>query len=212
MVQERNAEVAEAQWVPRPFLPPTPEEMAWLMQYVSVMNEAAFRESPAARYCGEYTGSIDRNKRLRRHKFIIFDGETGCGKTERAVWWFGAGQVLAVNCKDVTTPNLRDWASGKHIAIVFDEGAWKLVAENRALFQASTRMIQLAQSNCNGLSYAVRCHQTPMIVTSNDFWKDCHDWEAWHWITQNSVYIKVTKPLFEQNDHEGDDEDGEGSS
>jgi hypothetical protein len=168
----------------------TDKEMEWLEQFRFKCSSAVLRRSPAA-IALEAVPQAMEVCRQRRFKFLIYDGPSGFGKTERAARWFGSDRTLTIQCKNVTTPNLRDWQTGDYESMVFDEGSWDLVSTNRALFQAGPRPVQMAQSQCNDRCYTLHVDACPMVVTSNDFWEGCSDWGAWEWINQNSIYIYV---------------------
>jgi hypothetical protein len=89
--------------------------------------------------------------------------------------------------------------TGKFNAILFDEGNWELVARNKALFQASTRPVELSQSQCNDRSYTLMVFRVPMIICSNDFWLGCkEDDEIRKWIDENSFYVRVETQVYQQ--------------
>ena len=58
----------------------------------------------------------------RRAKFFVWDGETGRGKTERALQIWGSEHTLLLNCHDVTTPNMRGVMTGMYSASVVRRG------------------------------------------------------------------------------------------
>mgnify|MGYP002811026793 CR=1 FL=1 len=168
----------------------TAKEMEWLEQFRFKCSSSELRRTPAA-IAMEAVPHAMSGCRQRRFKLLIYDGPSGYGKTERATRWFGSDRTLTIQCKNITTPNLRDWQTGDYEAMVFDEGDWSLVSTNRALFQAGPRPIQMSQSQCNDRCYTLHVDACPMVVTSNDFWEGCTDWSAWEWIRQNSVYIYI---------------------
>jgi hypothetical protein len=169
---------------------PSSMEMQWMEQFRFKCSSSSLRRTAAA-IALEAVPRAMEVERQRRFKLLIYDGPSGFGKTERAARWFGSDKSLTIQCKDISSPNLRDWQSGEFESMVFDEGNWELVSSNRALFQAGPRPIQMAQSQCNDRCYTLHVDACPMIVTSNDFWKDCTDWGAYDWIRQNSVYIYI---------------------
>lgn len=180
-----------------PFVPPCEIETEWLMQYAALIDLQEYKHTAAARMMRESLEELPQTRqKLRRYKFMIWDGPSGTGKTERAQQWFGAATTLTVNCKNTLYPNLRDWMTGKYNAVIFDEAKWKLVSELRALFQASARPIQLAQSPVNRDAYEVQMGSVPMMVTSNAFWLECDDEDAREWIDANAFYVNVTSPMF----------------
>ena len=158
------------------FAPPSAIEREWLAQY-------------EAKPCG---------RRLRRYKLLIYEGASRSGKTERAIHWFSRDKTLIVSSMNTTTPSLRPWLSGRYVAIVFDEGSWQLVALNRQLFQAGMNAVTLSQSQCNEHAYELCLLGVPLMVTSNDFWKECDDAEAREWILANSYFIKLNARQWDE--------------
>jgi hypothetical protein len=130
-------------------------------------------------------------QRLRRYKFLVYEGPSRSGKTERAIHWFSREKTLIVSSMNTTTPSLRPWLCGRYQAIVFDEGSWELVAINRQLFQAGMNAVTLSQSQCNEHAYEVCLLGTPLMITSSNCWKDCEDAEARDWIVANSYFISL---------------------
>lgn len=128
---------------------------------------------------------------LRRYKFLIYEGPSRSGKTERAIHWFSREKTLVVSAMNTTTPSLRSWLCGRYTAIVFDEGSWQLVSLNRQLFQAGLNGVTLSQSQCNEHTYELCLHSVPLMLTSNNFWKDCMDVEARQWIMANSFFVSL---------------------
>lgn len=189
---------AEEGWRPRPWKPASTTEIAWLLQYGHLFNQDVFDKSLAVQALrDEHGGNLPPQAGLqRRYYFLIYDGMSHTGKSERAIAWWGWNLTRVCNCHKVTSPNLRNWLNGKEKAIVFEECDWRLVAENKLLFQATTRPVTLSQSQCNESAYDVWVHGTPMICTSNDFWRDCNDDEIADWIKMNSYYVWVDSPLW----------------
>jgi hypothetical protein len=128
---------------------------------------------------------------------LVLDGETRFGKSSWAMSFFGVANTLVVNCQNITHPNLLPWKQNpfKYKAILFDEGSWPLIFENKMLFQAGINSVDLGQSQTNINAYKVFVRGVPMIVTSNQFWKDVTD-EARKYLSQNIVYYEVTKPCY----------------
>ena len=197
-VCRRLQEDAEMNWAQRPWKPAMVKEIEWLLQYEHLWTDDLFATSLATQALREhFQGPIpERNSKQRRFYFLIYDGASHTGKTERAISWFGWQRTRVCNCHKICTPNLRQWLSGSEKAIVFEECDWKLIAENKLLFQATTRPVTLSQSQCNEAAYDVWVHGTPMICTSNDFWRGCNDEEMAAWIRLNAYYVWVDEPLF----------------
>jgi len=187
---------AEAKWARCPFKEPKPDEVTWIKQFAVV----ALRPYMATERASEFCSAEDmlRSAQLRRFKFLIYDGPSRMGKTELARAWFGYSRTMIANAQECTTPNLRPMLTGKFNAILFDEGSWELCVRNKALFQASTRPVELSQSQCNDRSYTLMVFRVPMIICSNDFWAGCKDDEIRKWINENSFYVKVDEVVYQQ--------------
>ena len=97
-----------------------------------------------------------------------------------------------------STPNLRPLHSGRYSAILFDEGNWSLCFHNKKMMQASSRPVELGQSQCNDRSYSCLLFRVPLIVCSNNFWEGCNDPAAREWIELNSIYIRVDKEVWQK--------------
>jgi hypothetical protein len=160
----------------------------------ALLADTSLKFAPASElertWLSQYEAKPD-GQTLRRFKFLIYEGASRSGKTERAIHWFSREQTLVVSSMNTTTPSLRSWLSGRFKAIVFDEGSWELVALNRQLFQAGLNGVMLSQSPCNEHAYQVCLHKVPIMVTSNNFWKDCMDEEARDWICANSYCMAL---------------------
>ena len=184
---------AQLTWKSRPFKPASADELQWLQQFLPILQSPALRRSAAAQVIAGAPRPADplAALALRRHKLLIYDGPSQMGKTERAAHWFGPANTLLIQTQSLTTPNLREWASGEYKAIVYDEGSWELVSSNKALFQSGSRPVQLSQSQCNDRAHNVVVYRCPMIVTSNCFWKGCADPDARAWIEANLSLIHI---------------------
>ena len=106
-----------------------------------------------------------------RSKPIVVDGPSQTGKSQWAAHWFGADATLTVNCQDCAEPPLKYYADhqGEFKAIIFEEANWKLVYNNKLLFQATNNSIDLGRSATNCHHYRLRCCCVPMFVLGNEF-------------------------------------------
>ena len=147
----------------------------------------------------EWLGQYERPEihQLFRYKPLVLDGPTRFGKTTWAMSFFGPEQTLQVNCQNITSPNLLAWKRQclTYKAILFDEGSWQLIFENKMLFQAGPCSIDLGQSATNCNAYKVFVFGTPMIVCSNEFWKDISD-AGRSYLEQNIIYVPVSAPCY----------------
>ena len=153
---------------------------------------------------------------LRRFRFLVYDGPSRTGKTERAAAWWGDAETLVVNAQGTTTPSLRDWDSGTHKAVVYDEGSWLLPASQRMLFQSGLRPVKMAQSNCNSECYDILLYGVPQMITSNNFWagwerSNSEHREARGWLEANMCYQIWNEPCWETSVAEAEPA-GEGGS
>ena len=91
---------------------------------------------------------------------------------------------------------------GVHSTILCDEGSVRMVLDNKKLFQSAAGWVTMCSSATNMYSYAIWPHGLKFILTSN-LWesqlKKCKI-EDRRWIDANSVYIKVTEPLWNKDD------------
>jgi hypothetical protein len=115
------------------------------------------------------------------------------GKSERAMHWFTETRTLKLNCQGAKSPNMREFQSGKYDAVLCEETTWRILWENRQLFQAGPWNVQLGQSPCNEHCYSVWCWGVPFMICSNNFWEDCDDPIAREWVEANIVYVPVTR-------------------
>jgi hypothetical protein len=156
-----------------------------------------FNKKPPA--ITEWLGQYDRpdEHMLFRFKPLVLDGETRFGKTSWALSFFGAESTLQVNCQNITAPNLLSWRRqcDQYSAILFDEGSWKLIFENKMLFQAGPASVDLGQSATNCNAYKVFVYAIPMIICSNDFWKDIDD-AGRKYLASNIIYVPVFSPCY----------------
>jgi len=191
---EHEATMALRNWKPLPFKEPTPMELEWVRQFACVACRPHLSRSRAVNYCTSEDLVVSYG--LQRFRFLIYDGPSRMGKTELALAWWGAQHTLVVNAQDTKTPNLRPLQSGKFTAVLYDEGNWSLCASQKLLFQASTRRIELGQSQCNDRCYDIMVFRVPMIICSNDFWNGCNDDKIRDWIEENSFFVSITEKVF----------------
>lgn len=194
---------AQDDWQAKPFRPASADELQWMSQYGDLARSLEGYDVPAVLACAHVPRG--NTSLMRRFNFILYEGGSKLGKTERACHWWGATETLLLNCQNVEMPNLREFMKGNHRAIVFDESDWRIVSKNRALFQASLRPVMLSQSQCNESAYSINLYQVPLILCSNDFWKGCDDWDAWDWINANCYHIKVTHKTWIDPEDAGND-------
>ena len=196
---EQTWKAAQQAGLGRPFKAPVAAEKEFLRQFAHHLRKTpGWQETPAALVVMD-GGPASLAAVPRRCKFLVYNGPTRLGKTERASHWFGSSETLVLNCQNVTTPSMREMMTGKWRAVVYDESDWRLPASQRALLQSAARPITLGQSNCNESVYSVVMHGVPQIICSNDFWKGktAADMEAEMWIRENSYIVDITEKTWE---------------
>ena len=135
-----------------------------------------------------------------RYPFLVLEGPSGTGKTSYAKNITGnPAEVLEVNCAATPEPDLREFDSVVHKAILFDEASAAMVLSQRKLFQAPACLIDLGCSTTNCHKYQVFVSGVMMIVCSNTWsvqvHKLKHEGDA-EWLRHNSVVVHVHAPLF----------------
>ena len=119
-----------------------------------------------------------------RYKFLVIWGRSLTGKTEFARSLFQNAFIHSDNIA---------WAGydeEKHDAVIFDDikMIYKMVSDNRALFQASgTAMQQTSATNMYALTVDVTAK--PLVVTSNYEPRG-------EWLWANAVVMHVSGPLY----------------
>ena len=192
---EKEAQQSDLMWRRNPFKPASDAELEWVRQYALLAMKPHMSFTRAAEYCR--AEDVELSESLRRCKFLVYDGPSRMGKTELSMAWFGSDRTLVVNAQEQISPNLRPMQTGRYDCILFDEGSWQLAASNKALFQGSSRPVELSQSQCNDRCYRVLLFRVPMIICSNDFWGGCKDSSIRDWIEKNSCYVSIQTPVFE---------------
>jgi hypothetical protein len=136
---------------------------------------------------------------MHRRKFLVLEGDSGCGKTEYArALARTPDSLVELNCADVEHVDLRAFSPSHHDLILWDECSPSLVLRHKKLFQGQAAEIQLGQTNTSVHSYTVFPWNCKMVVCSN-LWSEqlrrlCREDEDW--LVKNSVHVKVTGPLW----------------
>jgi len=146
--------------------------------------------------------------KLSRFRVLVLDGPTKYGKTSWATSFFGEENTYVLNCQGVDAPALKDYMKtrAQWRAILYDEGNWSLVFRNKLLFQAGPKAVMLGQSPTGQYCYNVFVYMVPMIVCSNEFFKDCPA-EAREYLEENISFVKVTQPCWVEDDDDVQEED-----
>ena len=136
---------------------------------------------------------MDHYQKIRaRYKFLMMWGPSQTGKTEFIKSLFP--KVLEVNCAgELTTPDLREFDSEHHEAILFDEASLAMVLENKKLFQAINSLVQMGQSNSGQYTYNVYPYRVKMIICNNTFEEELCELTPGNrdWILENSVLLPI---------------------
>ena len=135
---------------------------------------------------------------LGRTKPLVLNGPTRFGKSVFAENLFGAGDTLVINCQGLTVPPMRRYAQNweKIKAIVFEEADWRLVTNNKLLFQVSRKIIDMGLSPTEQHVYSILVYFKAMILTSNQFMLGASA-EAQDYLRENIFYYEVTDYLYQ---------------
>ena len=157
------------------------------------LTQRAFRSIPEVT---AWLGSFDDLK--DRYKFLVLDGASGLGKTRLAANMTTAEKFLLVDCASSTTPDVLDFVRGLHDVVLYDEAHVDMIIKNKKLFQSGIDIAKLASSATNNCAYSVWMHRVKQIVCSNVWESELKllpDGDR-DWINKNSIYVKVTSPLW----------------
>ena len=99
-----------------------------------------------------------------------------------------------LQCQNVVEPSMHAYRNNalRYKCIVFAEGSWQLAHEHKMLFQAGQELVTVCQSPTNQSAYDVFVYQMPMIVCSNNFWKDIEP-DALKYLKENAFYLYVSE-------------------
>ena len=160
-------------------------------------NLSKFREWPAEVHEWKAQYGEDNFGKLSRFKPLILDGPTRLGKTMWATSFFGSCCTLVLQCQNVAEPSMHAYRNNAlaYKCIVFDEGSWQLVHEHKMLFQAGQELVTVCMSPTNQSAYDVFVYQMPMIVCSNNFWKDIEPHAA-EYLKENAFYLYVSEKCY----------------
>jgi hypothetical protein len=157
------------------------------------LNQRAFRLIPAVT---DWLASFGELK--DRYQFLVLDGASGLGKTRLAADMTTADKFFLVDCASSTTPDMLDFVRGRHDVVLYDEAHVDMIIKNKKLFQSGIDVAKLASSATNNCAYSVWMHRVKQVVCSNVWESELKllpDGDR-DWINKNSVYVKVTSPLW----------------
>jgi hypothetical protein len=125
-----------------------------------------------------------------RFKLLVLDGPTRMGKTSWALTFFGEENTLVLNCQNTMTPCMNEFQLNldRYKCIMFEEGSCKLILQNKLLFQAGSKMVQIGQSPTQQYVQNVLVYGVPMIMTTNDFWEEVQDEKSRSCLAANIIY------------------------
>ena len=134
-----------------------------------------------------------------RYLFLVLDGDSQYGKSRFAASLTTAEKFFLVDCSSATEPELRLFDRELHDVVCFDEAKPSMIIRVKKLAQAGVDMARLGQSSTNLVSYQVWFHRVKLVICSNGWEIQLRDLppEDVAWLKKNSVYVKVTEPLFE---------------
>ena len=164
-------------------------------QAVEVKKQLAREELPFVEHPPEvkrFTQQFnlpDSEPLLRRTKVLVVTGPTSIGKSAFCKSLFSSEKTYVVNCQNaVGEPYLKPWAENfsNYTAILFDEGNWKMVIENKMLFQGNDNVLHLSMSKTGMYTYPVLMWGVPLMICSNKFWKGFEE----HGDPEDEEYLK----------------------
>ena len=151
----------------------------------------------------------DDKKMLRRFKPLVIIGPTQVGKSAFIKSLFGAEWTYVVNCQNmVGEPYLKDWVENEDLfkTILFDEGQWELIKDNKMLFQGTENVLNLGMSKTGREAYPALLYAVPMMICSNTFLHGLDDKENKEhktYIYENCIIYHATEKLFiDDEDHD----------
>lgn len=135
-----------------------------------------------------------------RYKFLVLDGESGLGKTRFVANLVHAEAFLLLDCGNAVTPDLLDHRRGDHMLVLYDEAHAEMIIRYKKVFQSGIDFAKIAGSATNNQAYTVWMHGIKQVVASNKWEEQLAELPRGDraWIVANSVYVKVTEPLWIQ--------------
>jgi hypothetical protein len=134
---------------------------------------------------------------LPRYDFLILDGDSKFGKTWYALSLNALGKTLYSDCTS-GYPNLKEFNSAKHDAILLDEITPKCAISIKKAVQASNELVTLGSSPTMCNAYKLHLHRVQIICCSNVWVSDLKklNKKDAKWLLSNSRYVKVTEALW----------------
>ena len=139
---------------------------------------------------------------LARRKPLILDGNTGLGKTAFAVSLVGKERYCEVNCSSVqdVLPVEGNYSPVQHDLLNFEDLSPALMIRNKRFFQGPAARVALGTMRRGRVVYKPFAFRKRFVICSNHWKRDLKKLpkEDKKWIAKNTIYLKVTSPMFEE--------------
>ena len=144
---------------------------------------------------------FDPENPLDRYLFLVLDGPSQMGKTRFVQSNLVADptEALILDCADAVIPQLKgNYVRGKHKLVMFDEAHAEMIIRCKKLFQSPVNPVTYGSSPTNAFVHTVWIHGVKLVVGSNVWMKELDKLpkESADWISSNSLYVRVDRPLF----------------
>ena len=132
-----------------------------------------------------------------RYDFLVLDGDSKFGKTWYALSLNALGKTLYSDCTS-GYPNLKEFDSAKHDAILMDEITPKCAISIKKAVQASNELVTLGSSPTMCNAYKLHLHRVQIICCSNVWMSDLKklNKKDAKWLMSNCRYVNVTEALW----------------
>ena len=135
-----------------------------------------------------------------RKRILVLDGKSRVGKTQYARSLWPVGQVLELNCSQLSTPVLNAFDALQHKCILWDEASPKLVCDHRKVFQHQVGYTDLGHSPTGAHVIRIPLGFSCSIITSNSWRASVEKLSNSEkdWLEANVVLFVVESPLWEK--------------
>ena len=132
-----------------------------------------------------------------RYDSLVLDGDSKFGKTWYALSLNALGKTLYSDCTS-GYPNLKEFNSAKHDAILLDEITPKCAISIKKTVQASNELVTLGSSPTMCNAYKLHLHRVQIICCSNVWMSDLKklNKKDAKWLMSNCRYVNVTEALW----------------
>ena len=167
-------------------------------QRLKIENQIRGQQKPFKHIDAVTTWLEQYNEIRDRYLFLVLDGDSMYGKSRFAASLTTAEKFFLVDCASATEPELRQFDRDQHDVVCFDEAKPSMVIRVKKLAQAGVDIARLGQSATNQVSYQVWFHRVKLVICCNGWATHLNDMppEDVAWLNKNSVYVKVSAPLF----------------